>query len=49
MLQFIKEQVKADKGFARLDTLDPIAEGFLSAQDKQGVVEEAAAKVRKPL
>lgn len=45
MLQYIKQQLDADKGFARVEALDAITKGFAEATDKKAVVDKVTAKV----
>ncbi|EFJ43445.1 hypothetical protein VOLCADRAFT_106773 [Volvox carteri f. nagariensis] len=40
-LEFLKEKLAADKGFARVEALDPIAKKFVEAEDKAAVIAEA--------
>jgi hypothetical protein len=44
-LEYLKEQVQKDGGFARVDALDPIAAKFTEADDKKVVLEELKTKV----
>ncbi|PNH11560.1 putative protein disulfide-isomerase A6 [Tetrabaena socialis] len=42
-LEFLKQKLEADQGFARVEALDPIAKKFVEAEDKAAVLAEATA------
>ncbi|GIL81325.1 hypothetical protein Vretimale_1122 [Volvox reticuliferus] len=42
-VDFLKGKLAADKGFARVEALDPIAKKFVEAEDKAAVIAEAEA------
>ncbi|GIL63482.1 hypothetical protein Vafri_17537 [Volvox africanus] len=42
-VDFLKQKLAADKGFARVEALDPIAKKFVEAEDKAAVIAEAEA------
>ncbi|GFR39801.1 hypothetical protein Agub_g288 [Astrephomene gubernaculifera] len=46
-LEFLKAKLEADKGFARVETLDPLAKKFVTAEDKAAVIAEAKAEAEK--
>lgn len=46
-MEFIKQKIVADKGFARVEALDGVAAKFVSAADKAALVKEAKEAVAK--
>jgi len=45
MLEYIKEKLEADKGFARVEALSDVVKGFKDAKDPKAVLKQVQAKV----